>query len=119
MCQAPVRLAETPDLALLARLRSVIGNQPVTETELRALIEQADGLVRTLGAHMTGSESRLAELTEDPDSSLTEIAAELHRVEELRPRLEEARSLLTDLETRARELRTSWLLRRTEDPLTR
>ena len=112
-------LAETPDLALLARLRSVIGNQRVTETELRGLIEQADGLVRTLGAHITGSEARLNELTDDPDSSLTEIAAELHRVEGLRPRLEEARSLLAGLETHARELRTSWLLRQTEDRLTR
>ena len=63
--------------------------------------------------------ARLNELTEDPDSSLTEIAAELHRVEGLRPRLEEARSLLADLETHARELRTSWLLRQTEDRLTR
>jgi hypothetical protein len=112
-------MAQTPDLALLERLREVVGNQPVTETELRVLIEQADGLVRTLGAHMAGSERRLTELTEDPDSSLKDIAAELHRVEGLRPRLEEARSLLADLETRARELRTSWLLGQAEDPLTR
>ena len=111
-------LVETPDLALLERLREVLANQPVTETELRGLIEQADGLVRTLGAHMAGSERRLTELTEDPDSSLKEIATELHRVEGLRPRLEEARSLLADLDTRARELRTSWLLRQAEDPLT-
>ena len=112
-------LAQTPDLALLERLREVLANQPVTETELRGLIEQADGLVRTLGAHMSGSERRLTELTADPDSSLTEIATELHRVDGLRPRLEEARTLLADLETRARELRTSWLIRQAEDPLTR
>lgn len=112
-------MAETPDLALLERLREVVGNQPVTETELRGLIEQADGLVRTLVAHMAGSERRLTELAEDPDSWLKEIATELHRVEGLRPRLDEARSLLADLETRARELRTSWLLHQTEDPLAR
>jgi hypothetical protein len=112
-------LAQTPDLALLERLREVLANQPVTETELRGLIEQADGLVRTLGAHMAGSERRLTELTADPDSSLTEIATELHRVDGLRPRLEEARTLLADLETRARELRTSWLIRQAEDPLAR
>jgi chromosome segregation ATPase len=109
-------LAETPDLALLERLREVLADQPVTETELRKLIEQADGLVRTLSAHMAGSERRLAELTDDPDSSLTEIATELQRVEELRPRLEEARPLPAALETRARELRTSWLLRQAENP---
>lgn len=91
----------------------------MTETELRGLIEQADGLVRTLGAHMAGSERRLNELTGDPDSSLKEIASELHRVDSLRPRLEEARSLLAALETRAREVRTSWLLRQAEDPLSR
>jgi len=72
--------------------------------------------VRTLGAHMAGSERRLTELSDDPESSLQEIASELHRVELLRPRLEEARGLLGGLEARARELRTSWLLRQAGDP---
>jgi hypothetical protein len=112
-------VAETPDLALLERLRDVVAERPVTETELRGLIDQADGLVRTLGAHLAGSERRLAELSDDSDSSLAEIAAELHRVDELRPRLEEARSLSADLEVRARELRTTWLLRQADDPSTR
>lgn len=112
-------MAETPDLDLLERLRDVLADQPVTETELRALVEQTDGLVRTLGAHIAASELRLTELNADPDSSLTEIAAELQRVEDLRPRLEEAIALQEDLETRARELRTSWLLRQADDPLTR
>jgi chromosome segregation ATPase len=112
-------LAETPDLALLERLREVLGDQPVTETELRGLIEQADGLVRTLSAHLAGSEDRISELNEHDDSSLTEIAAELQRVDELRPRLEEARSLHADLELRARELRTSWLLGKAEHPRSR
>jgi hypothetical protein len=112
-------VAETPDLALLERLRDVVADRPVTETELRGLIDQADGLVRTLGAYIAGSESRLAELSEDSDSSLAEIAAELHRVDELRPRLEEARSLSADLEIRARELRTTWLLRQADDSSTR
>jgi hypothetical protein len=40
-------------------------------------------------------------------------------VEELRPRLEEARSLCADLEIRAREVRSAWLLRQEDDPLTR
>jgi hypothetical protein len=112
-------MVEQPDLVLLERLREVLGDQPVTETELRTLIEQADGLVRTLGAHIAGSERRLDELTDDPESSLREIAIELSRLEGLRPRWDQARSLLTDLETRARELRTSWLLRQAENPLTR
>ena len=78
---------ETPDRVLPERLREVLADQPVTETELRGLIDQADGLVRTLGAHMAGSERRLTELSDDPESSLQEIASELHRVETLRPRL--------------------------------
>jgi GAF domain-containing protein len=114
-----LRMSQLPDLALLERLREVLADQPVTETELRALIEQADGLVRTLGAHIAGSERRLDELTEDPESSLREIALELSRVEGLRPRLDQARSLHRDLETRARELRTSWLLHPAEKPVTR
>ena len=112
-------VALAPDLALLARLRGVLGDEPVTETELRGLIEQTDGLVRALGAHVAGSEHRLTELSDDPDSSLREIASELHRVETLRPRLEEARSLHHELELRARELRTAWLLRRAERPTDR
>jgi hypothetical protein len=114
-----LRMVEQPDLVLLERLREVLGDQPVTETELRTLIEQADGLVRTLGAHIAGSERRLDELTDDPESSLREIAIELSRLEGLRPRWDQARSLLNDLETRARELRTSWLLPQAENPLTR
>ena len=104
-------MTETPDFELLERLRAVVGEQPATEAQLRTLTEQADGLVRTLDAQMAGSEGRLDELNADPESSFAEIAAELQRVETLRPKLEEARSLMGDLETRARELRTAWLLR--------
>lgn len=50
-------VAETPDLTLLERLREVVGNEPVTETELRGLVEQANALVRTLGAHIAESEA--------------------------------------------------------------
>jgi hypothetical protein len=111
ICKAPA-VARTPDLELLERLRAVIAEQPATEAELRTLTNQADGLVRLLGAQMAGSERRLDDLTSNPESSLAEIATELHRVEALRPRLEEARSLMQELELRARELRTAWLLRR-------
>jgi small-conductance mechanosensitive channel len=110
-------VAVTPDLALLERVRDVLANRPVTETELRILGEQIDGLVRVLGAQLDSSEARLTQLADQPASSLTGIADELHRVEALRPRLEEARSLLNDLETRARELRTSWLIHQADNPL--
>ena len=100
----------TPDRALLERVREVLGDRPVTETELRALTEKVDGLARVLGAQLEASEARLTQLADEPESSLTGIADELQRVETLRPRLGEARSLLRDLDDRARELRTSWLL---------
>jgi len=85
-----------PDRALVERLREVLESERVTETELRELIDQAGGLVRTLGAYVTGSERRLNELTTDANATLTEMASELHRIEKLRPQLEEARSLATD-----------------------
>jgi hypothetical protein len=109
-----VETVETPDRVLLERLRQVVADQPVTETELRGLIDQADGLVRTIGAHMAGSEQRLDALSDDPESSLREIASELHRVELLRPRLDEARRLLAGVQDRARELRTAWLIRQAD-----
>ena len=104
---------------MLERVRQVLADRPVTETELRLLSEQIDGLVRVLGAQLDGSEARLTELANEPASSLTGIADELHRVEALRPRLAEARSLLRDLEDRARELRTAWLLGQAERTLKR
>ena len=59
--------------------------------------------------------SGLTELKDESDSSLTEMAQELQRVETLRPRLEEAGALREELEVRARELRTTWLLRQADE----
>jgi phage-related minor tail protein len=102
-------LANQFDSALTARLREVVAGGSVTETELRELIEQADGWARTLEARVEAGERTLAKLTADPAGSMVEIADELRRVEMLRPELEEVRRLLADLETRARELRAGWL----------
>ena len=104
-------MAATPDIALLVRLREVVADEPVTEAELRTLTEQADGLVRALRGQLETSERRVDELSASEGASLAEIGAELRRAESLRPSLEEARSLLADLDDRARQLRTSWLLR--------
>src|SRR5262249_62183923 len=78
-------VVETPDRVLLERLREVLADQPVTETELRGLIDQADGLVRTLGAHMAGSESRPPALSADPEGALQGIARQVHLAARLRP----------------------------------
>jgi len=104
-----VETVETPDQALLERLREVVRDEPVTEAELRTLVERADALVRVLRAHLAACEQRLDTLCGDADSSLAAIASELHRAELLRPRLTEARALLSDLERRARTQRAAWL----------
>jgi len=104
-------LTESLDSALTARLREVLGDQPVTEAELRALSEQADGWARTLEGQIYASEHRLRELAADPASRLAEMAAELRRVDTLRPELDELRALLIELGERAHALRASWVLR--------
>jgi chromosome segregation ATPase len=101
-------VGEQLDATLTARLREAL-RSPATESELRSLCEQADGWARALQAQIEASERRLRELTEDPSTSLTEITAELRRVETLAPELSELRTLLAGLDDRARELRTEWL----------
>ena len=103
-------MPEPLDFALIKRLRDVRDHRPATETELRMLAEQADAWARTVNAQIQTSERRIRRLTANPASSLAQIAGELRRVEKLRPQLNEVQSLLSDLENRARELRTEWLL---------
>jgi chromosome segregation ATPase len=103
-------LPEPLDFALIKRLREVRDRRPATESELRTLTEQADAWARAVNAQIQASERRIRRLTANPSSSLAQIAGELRRVERLRPQLNEVRSLLADLEDRARQLRTEWLL---------
>ncbi|HEV8180207.1 MAG TPA: hypothetical protein VGP54_07900 [Gaiellaceae bacterium] len=103
------RLPEHLDLALSTRLRQVVGGQVASESELRALADQAGGWVRATDAQLRAAEGRLAELNADPESPLAEIATEVRRVESLSRELAEARRLIEGLEGRTRELRTAWL----------
>jgi hypothetical protein len=103
-------MAEPLDFALIKRLREVLESRLATESELRTLSEQAEAWERTLNGQIEASERRLRRLNANPASSLAQIASELRRVEKLRPQLNEVRSLLADLEARARQLRTEWLL---------
>jgi chromosome segregation ATPase len=86
-----------------------VAGQVATETELRALAEQADGWARATDAQLHAAEERLAKLNADPASPITEIATEVRRVEALSGELQEARRLIKGLEQRTRELRTAWL----------
>jgi hypothetical protein len=103
-------MAPPLDFALITRLREVLADRPATEAELRTLSEQADAWARTVGGQIESSERRIQRLQQNPASSLAQIAAELRRVERLRPQLYEVQRLKTDLEARARQVRTEWLL---------
>jgi hypothetical protein len=103
------RLPEHLDLALATRLREVVGGQVASESELRALADQAGGWVRATDAQLRAAEGRLTELNAVPESPLSEIATELRRVEALAHELAEARRLVEALERRTRELQTAWL----------
>ena len=92
----------------------MLADRPATEAELRSLSEEADAWRRALQAQIQSSEQRVGQLSADPTASLAPIAAELRRIESLRPELLEVTSLHEELEKRAREMRTEWLLRQAE-----
>src|ERR671938_1899212 len=69
------------DLALVKRLREVVAGANATESELRALADQAGGWERATAAQLRASEERLATLNADPASPLAEIASEVRRAE--------------------------------------
>jgi hypothetical protein len=102
-------LARSLDSELIARLREVVAGGSATESELRELTRDAERWTAALEKQARVRERRLAALTADPGSSVGAIATELRSVETLRPRLDEARRLLAQLDERARELRTAWL----------
>ena len=103
-------MSQPLDFALIRRLREVLDNQPATESELRSLSEQAEAWARTVNGQIESSERRIRRLNQNPASSLAQIALELRRVDELRPQLNEVRTLIAELEQRARQVRTEWLL---------
>ena len=102
------------DIDLFERLRQILAGGDTTEAELRDLTDEAGGWVRGLRAQVRASEQRLRGLNQDPRAPIAAIADELRRAEMLRPQYREARDLARRLDDRARELRTSWLLRQAD-----
>jgi hypothetical protein len=100
------------DTVLKERLRRVLDDppRPVTEAELRQLLEEGRACTLILGADLERLERQLAKLDADPASSLIAIANAFRRVHDFRTHLDELDGLLSALEDRAREARTSWLL---------
>src|SRR5205085_12157517 len=82
---APVsRLPDKLDLALVIRLReAVVGGKATTESELRALADQAGGWARATEAQLRAADARLGKLNADPASPLAEMAEEIRRVDAL------------------------------------
>ncbi len=107
----PISMTSTAHLefALIDRLRAVLAESPATEAELRLLRDQAGGWAMALRGQIDASERRLDAAVDDPEASLTVLAAELRRLEALRPELAELEALLAHLDRRAHELRAGWV----------
>jgi len=98
------------DAVLRGRLREVLGEPPppLTETELRSLLEEGRACMLILGGELGRLEGRLAQLDADPNTSFSALTDALRRATELRAHVEQLRALLSALELRARDVRASW-----------
>ena len=102
-------MADGLDAVLKQRLRAVLDGRPCTEAELRKLFEEGQACTRIFGAQLARAERELAARESDPDSSITDLAAAVRRVNGLRPELDELHSLLDALGARARAFRAAWV----------
>jgi len=98
------------DVVLRERLRDVLREppRPVTEAELRSLLEEGRACMLILSAELDRLEGRLAELDGDPQASFSEITDAFRRVSEFRTHVDGLRDLLSALDSRAREVRAAW-----------
>jgi hypothetical protein len=109
------------DTVLKERIRKVLASpeRPVSEAELRKLSDEGRGCTLILRAELGRLEQRLAELDADPASPLGAIGPAFRRVHDFRAHLDELDGLLSALEDRAREVRTSRLLGTPHSPRAR
>src|SRR6266542_1597568 len=98
------------DAVLRGRLRDVLREPPppLTEAELRGLLEKGRACMLILGGELDRLERRLAVLDADPEASFSALTEAFRRVNQFRAHVEELRALLSALETRAHEVRASW-----------
>ena len=102
-------MVDSLDSVLKERLRAVLDREPVTEGELRKLIEEGRACALLVRGQLESSERRLTELSGDPEAALADIAEALREVHVLRPSLDELQAMLGELQGRAREFRRSWV----------
>jgi hypothetical protein len=100
------------DTVLKERIRIVLQDPQrlITEAELRKLSEDGRTYALILDAELKRLEHQLAELDADPASPLGAIATTFRRVHDFRAHVAELDGLLSALDNRARQVRTSWLL---------
>lgn len=98
------------DAVLRGRLREVLLEPPppLTEAELRSLLEEGRACLLILGGERDRLERRLANLDSDPEASFSELTDAFRRVNAFRAHVEGLRALLSALEARAHEVRSSW-----------
>jgi hypothetical protein len=98
------------DAVLRGRLREVLREPPppLTEAELRSLLEEGRACMLILGGELHRLERRLAVLDADPEPSFSALTQAFRRVNEFREHVEELGALLSSLEARAHEVRSSW-----------
>jgi hypothetical protein len=98
------------DAVLRERLRDVLQEppRPVTEAELRSLLEEGRVCLLILSGELNRLEQRLAQLDGDPNTSFSALTDAFRRVNEFRAHVEELLTLVAALERRAREVRASW-----------
>ena len=98
------------DAVLRERLRDVLQEppRPLTESELRSLLEEGRACLLILSGELARLERRLAQLDGDSNASFSALTDAFRRVNEFRTHVEELRVLLAAIETRAREVRASW-----------
>jgi chromosome segregation ATPase len=97
------------DSDLKKRLRELLERDPVTEAELRKVLDEGRACAQLVRGRLERGEQRLSELVADPETPLAELADALRVVNDLRPRLTELESTLAELRERAPEYRRSWL----------
>lgn len=97
------------DADLKQRLHEVLARRPVTEAELRKVLDEGRVCASLVRGRLERGEQWLTELAADPESPLAEVASALRVVNDLRPRLLELESALAELQERAPEYRRSWL----------
>jgi hypothetical protein len=100
------------DAVLKQRVQTVLEHpeQLVTEAELRKLSEEGRACRLILGAELERLEQRLAALDAAPASAFAAIAPAFRRVHDFRGHVDELDELLSELEARARKVRTAQLL---------